>query len=172
MAVTIDLGAGTYTDRSLTFDLLAVEHATGGQRNDRITGSNASNTLDGQGGKDILNGGEGNDRLSGGAGQDTFVFTTALGTANIDVIKGFSTADDTIRLDDAVFAGLARGILDAGAFVANARGVATSDTHRIAYETDTGRLFFDADGTGGTSRIQFATLSPGLDLNSADFVLV
>ncbi len=172
LAVTIDLGAGTYTDRGLTFDLLAVEHAAGGQRNDRITGSNASNTLDGQGGKDILNGGEGNDRLSGGAGQDTFVFTTALGTANIDVIKGFSTADDTIRLDDAVFAGLTRGILDAGAFIANVRGIATSDTHRIAYETDTGRLFFDADGAGGAARIQFATLSPGLDLTSADFAVI
>ncbi len=31
LSLSIDLGAGTYTDRSQTFDLLSVEHATGGQ---------------------------------------------------------------------------------------------------------------------------------------------
>ena len=76
-----------------------------------------------------------------------------------------------VRPDAYVFAGLAVGTLSASAFVASLTGQATGAAERILYETDTGKLFFDADGVGGVARIQFATISAGLALMSADFVV-
>ena len=43
---------------------------------------------------------------------------------------------------------------------------------RIIYETDTGKLFFDANGSAAGGKTQFATLDPGLALTNADFVVI
>ena len=102
--------------------------------------------------------------------NDTFLFTTALGATNIDSLTDFDVAADTIRLENAIFTGLATGTLAASAFVANTSGNAADASDRIIYETDTGRLFFDMDGTGVTAKIHFATLASGLALTNADFV--
>ena len=77
--------------------------------------------------------------------------------------------DDTIRLDDAVFVGLAAGNLAASAFAANLTGNSTDEFDRITDETDTGRLYFDADGSGAGARVHFATLSANLALTNGDF---
>ena len=46
------------------------------------------------------------------------MFTTVLGANNVDVILGFSAADDTILLENnGVFVGLAGGTLNSNAFV-------------------------------------------------------
>ncbi|QYZ68897.1 calcium-binding protein [Neotabrizicola shimadae] len=129
----------------------------------RITGNAANN---------VINGGLGADTLTGGFGNDAFVFSAALGGGNIDRITDFSAVDDTIRLDDLVFSGMATGALAASGFVSNLTGNATDVLHRVIYETDTGRLFFDADGNGSGARVQFATLSAGLTLTAADFFVV
>jgi serralysin len=42
----------------------------------------------------------------------------------------------------------------------------------VIYETDTGKLFYDADGKGGAAKVHFATLNAGLNLTSADFFVV
>ena len=133
------------------------------------TGNTLNNVIRGNATANTLNGGLGNDTMVGGAGMDTFVFNSALGVGNVDRISDFNVADDTIRLDDAVFAGLARGMLSASAFAANAAGQAATGTDRIIYETDTGRLYYDADGLGGTGRVQFGMMTAGLALANADF---
>jgi Ca2+-binding RTX toxin-like protein len=143
-----------------------------GAANINGTGNGLANTLVGNGGNNQLNGGLGNDTMTGGLGTDTFVFSTALGATNIDRITDFSVADDTIRLDDAVFAGLSTGGLAASAFAANLTGAASDALDRIIYETDTGRLYFDADGNGAGARIHFATLAANLALTNADFVVI
>jgi serralysin len=146
---------------------------TGNSGNNTINGSSGNDTLSGAAGNDVLNGGAGNDTMTGGNGGDFFVFNTALNAAtNVDTITDFSVTADTIRIDNAVFAGLAGGTLAAGAFTANASGNAGDASDRIIYETDTGRLFFDADGTGAGAKIRFATLDPGLALTNADFVVI
>lgn len=137
-----------------------------------LLGGAGIDVLDGGVGDDTVNGGLGNDTLTGGVGQDTFIFSTALGAANVDRILDFNVADDTIRLDDAAFAGLAVGALPLEAFAANVTGAASNALQKIVYETDTGFLFFDADGFGATPRVHFATLAPNLALTSADFVVV
>ena len=103
------------------------------------------------------------------SGTDAFVFNTTLGAVNVDGITDFSVLDDTIWLENAVFTGLANGVLAAAAFVANATGLAADASHRIIYETGTGNLYFDADGNGVGARVLFATLNPSLAVTNVDF---
>ena len=134
------------------------------------TGNSAANTITGNGAANSIGGGLGNDKLTGGAGRDNFIFSTAL-SGNIDKITDYNVAQDTVRLENAVFTGLAEGALSASAFAASASGNAADASDRIIYETDTGKLFFDADGNGRAAKIQFATVDANLALTAADFVL-
>ena len=156
----------------------AALNGTGNGSNNRITGNSGNNRLDGGAGaddlfggsgNDSLNGGTGKDDLTGGAGSDHFVFTTAPGSSNVDTITDYNVAADTIRIDNAVFTGLAGGGLSAGAFARNATGQAGDASDRIIYESDTGRLYFDRDGTGLAAKVHFATLDMNLGLTHADF---
>ena len=174
-----DLAYGGAGDDSLWGDGSS-DTLYGGAGDDSVDGGTSADVLYGGWGEDVLIGGSSNDTLYGGANDDTltggsgadaFVFATAIGVS-VDVITDFSVVDDTIRLEDHVFAGLAPGALAAAAFVANTSGLATTAAHRLIYESDTGALFFDADGTGTTARVHFATLSTGLAMTAADFVVI
>ena len=135
-----------------------------------LAGNELAQELYGDAGANGLNGLGGNDTLVGLGGADSFVFSTALGASNVDRLADYSVADDTVLLDNAVFTGLADGALAAGAF---ATGAAASDADdRILYNSATGALLFDADGLGGVAAVQFATLSAGLSLTSADFLVI
>ena len=142
---------------------VAAVNLTGNQLGQTIIGNMGLNRLDGMGGADTL---------SGSGGADRFVFSTALGAGNIDRITDFQAGLDKIFLNDAAFAGLALGALPAGAFRASLAGLAADATDRIIYETDTGRLMFDRDGTGAAGYAQFAQLQPGLSLAFNDFVVI
>ena len=72
-----------------------------------LIGNELSQYLYGNAGANRLDGGGGADVLTGFGGADRFAFTSALGGGNVDRIADFSAVDDTIWLDDAVFAGLA-----------------------------------------------------------------
>ncbi len=138
-------------------------NGTGNSLANFITGNSAANTLDG---------GLGNDQLTGGSGSDVFLFKTALRSSNSDRIIDFDVPADTIHLENAVFTGLAAGKLSAAAFVANTSGNAADASDRIIYETDTGNLYFDRDGTGAAAKVAFANVGTGLRLTSADFFVV
>ncbi|EGJ20317.1 Na-Ca exchanger/integrin-beta4 [Cereibacter sphaeroides WS8N] len=155
--------------------------ATGNRLDNVLTGNSAANTLAGNAGNDRLSGGAGADRLiggtgndvlAGGAGADTFVFDTALVLANRDRITDFRVIDDSIHLENAIFTRLSEGALPRNAFHASASGTAADASDRILYETDTGRLFYDPDGTGSTRPVVFAILQPGLAISHADFFLI
>ena len=166
LAVTIAQNTGYGMDT-----LLSIENLTTDAGNDRLTGNSIANQLDGGAGNDMLIGGLGNDTLTGGAGQDAFVFHTAIGAANIDTITDFNVVDDTIRLENAIFTGLAAGTLDPAAFVANLTGLATTADQHVIYETDTGNLFYDSNGSAAGGSVLFAVLAPGLALTNADFLV-
>jgi Ca2+-binding RTX toxin-like protein len=174
--VLLDIGGainGSGNGQSNTIEgNIASNILTGGAGNDSIAGGGGDDTLNGGADVDFLNGGLGADQMNGGTGADAFVFTSALGAGNIDTIVGFSVADDTIRLENAVFTGLVAGGLVAAAFKANLSGLATDASDRIIYETDTGFLYFDSDGTGAASRVQFASLVVGLGLTNLDFTVI
>jgi Ca2+-binding RTX toxin-like protein len=159
-SVTLTLGNHleklTLTDRSNT-------SGAGNGENNTITGNSGHNSLYGHGGADTM---------TGGAGKDSFVFSASMRNSNIDTITDFNVNDDTIRLSSAVFGALPDGTLSAAAFARNATGQATEANDRIIYETDTGRLFYDSDGTGSAPRGHFATLASGLSLTAADFFVL
>jgi Ca2+-binding RTX toxin-like protein len=144
---------------------------SGDDGNDTLSGNTGDDTLKGGAGNDILNGGAGKDTMTGGNGVDFFRFNTALGSTNIDAITDFKVNADKIQLENAIFKAIGAS-LTASEFVANASGIAQNASQHIIYETDTGKLFYDADGKGGAAKVQFATLSAGLALDHLDFLVI
>jgi serralysin len=141
----------------------------GGDDDDGLIGDGGDDRLRGDDGDDRLFGGAGNDDLSGGAGADRFVFDSALGATNVDTISDFVVVDDTILLDDAIF-GLPLGALAASALQIGAAAGDAND--RILYNPGNGALIFDSNGNAAGGAVLFATLSPGLALTAADFLVV
>ncbi|MER8460882.1 calcium-binding protein [Mesorhizobium sp. M1300] len=135
-----------------------------------LTGNAFAQTIQGNAGANVINGLGGADILTGNGGNDAFVFNNALGAGNIDRVTDFSTLQDKIHLDDAVFAGLKLGSLSSDAFFAGTGAHDSSD--HIIYNSSTGALSFDSDGIGGAAQIQFATLSPGLSLAAGSFLVI
>ncbi len=156
-----------------------IENVNGGLGNDRLVGDGLNNRLvgnagrdhlSGKGGNDELNGGKGRDVLKGGADSDTFVFDVKPAGKNIDDVKKFKVLDDTIALDDAVFKKLDPGALKAKFFhIGDGAGDAND---RVIYDDDTGGLFYDKDGTGGTAQKQIADLDAHLNLTHKDFLII
>jgi Ca2+-binding RTX toxin-like protein len=193
---TIHESAGQGTDRALvTVDhTLAANVEIGaivtGASGITLTGNADSNTLFGNSGDDTLNGGggndafsagagndrvaggDGNDSLTGGADADTFVFDTALNAVtNVDVISDFVAGFDRIELSRTIFDQLSAGDpLPAGEFVAGT-AAADGDDH-IIYDDATGRLWYDADGSGGGAQVLFARVAAGTGLSNLDFLVV
>ncbi|RAK52042.1 CAP domain-containing protein [Phenylobacterium deserti] len=140
----------------------------GGGGSDRLFGLDGSDKLDGGAGADTLFGGAGVDTLTGGAGNDHFAFDTLGGGA--DEITDFNVYYDTIDLAQAAFgAAGAKGALASTAFWKGAAAHDASD--RIIYNSQTGDLIYDPDGTGAAQGQVFAHLTPGLSLTSSDFLV-
>ena len=68
------------------------------------------------------------------------------------------------------FTGLANGTLAADAFRIGA--AAADATDRIIYNSATGALLFDADGSGAGAAVQFATLDTGLAMTASEFFVI
>lgn len=152
---------------------LSVEDLSGSNFNDSLRGNNGGNTIWGLDGNDRIFGNAGNDRLVGGNGNDQFYFNTALNAAtNVDRIVDFDVLADTIMLRSTIFSSIVgTGTLTAAQFAANISGTAQDADDRIVYETDTGKLFYDSNGNAAGGSVQFATISPGLALTNANFVI-
>jgi Ca2+-binding RTX toxin-like protein len=150
---------------------LGNDYARGGYGNDRIFGETGNDRLLGEAGNDVLNGGLGNDSLSGGAGRDLFDFTARPAATNVDRITDFNVTDDTIRLDNAVMAGLGHtGVLAAGAFWKGAHAHDAGD--RVIYDSAHGKLLYDGNGSAAGGEVVLATLGLKLALTHSDFVVI
>ena len=154
----------------------------GGAGNDKISGKGGNDNLNGGGGIDKLYGGAGNDILAGGNGADDFYFDTATGSGNVDKIKDFVHLTDDIVLDKTIFGALgALGNLAGTAFKAatniTATGGSTVDSSdRILYDSDSGSLYYDSNGSGSGGRVLIATVWSDAThhpvLSAADFLIV
>lgn len=149
----------------------------GGLGNDTLKGLAGNDTLSGGVGNDRLFGGLGRDTLTGGAGKDAFVFDTKPASSNVDRIVDFSVRDDSLYLDNAVFKALGKGgtvakpvKLNAEFFVIGTKAIEADD--HVIYNKATGRLYYDADGSGAKAAVQIATLAKNLKLTAADFFVV
>lgn len=143
---------------------------SGGRGDDDLDGKYGDDRLLGGSGSDLLEGGRGHDMLAGGRGADDFRFD-CLSEVDSDRIRDFSTLEDTIELESTVFTAFG-GAVGAGNFVAHADGVAGDADDFLVYETDTGKLFYDADGSGDGAAVEIAVLGTDLGLTHAHFLLV
>ncbi|MEQ1951494.1 M10 family metallopeptidase C-terminal domain-containing protein [Mesorhizobium yinganensis] len=151
-----------------------VENLIGSSFNDFVFGDHAVNSISAGDGADVIKGYRGNDILAGGNGKDTFVFNSTLdSSANVDTIVDYSVAADTIDLDNAFFTALTTlGTLAASAFKDIVGGPKDAND-RIIYNSDTGNLYYDADGSGAAfGNVKFAVLTGLPDLTAADFVVI
>ncbi len=189
----INLAPGSFSDTqdlaqnvSIAYGTI-IENATGGSAADAIFGNRVDNALQGGRGNDVLSGlvgadllrggagndrltgGLGNDTLTGGSGADTFVLSPTVALAGVDVIVGFNHADDRFRLIAGPLSGLEGWTADK--FFAGTSGRAHDASDRIIYDTDTGKLYYDADGNAlnGVAAVQIAILTNRAGLDWTDF---
>jgi Ca2+-binding RTX toxin-like protein len=138
-----------------------------------LTGTGNVNGI-GNAAANTLIGNAGNNVLTGGSGNDIFRFDTMLNVStNLDTITDFATGADDIQLENAIFTSLtAAGALNASYFIGGAGVTAAADANDyLIYNSTTGALYYDADGTGSAAATQFATLSAGVGLSVADFMV-
>ncbi|MEH2002619.1 MAG: calcium-binding protein [Nostoc sp.] len=168
--------AGTYQVSYKNIERLNI---SGTQFDDLIVGNNGSDTLSASNdGNDTIIGGVGNDILTGnsndsligGDGTDTFAFYSYYG--GIDTIYDFDTTNELIQVSAIGFGdGLSIGSLKTSQFTIGTS--ATTSNQRFIYNSATGGLYFDLDGSAsGFTQVQFAQLSGGLSVTEKNFVVV
>lgn len=184
-------GVGSATANTLSgnaaanklYGLAGNDSLLGNAGNDALDGGAGNDTLNGGAGNDVINGGLGNDRLigdatGGGTGSDTFLFNTVLNsTGNVDTIVDFNPVYDGFKLENTgagLFSTLtATGVLNAAYLKTIVTGGATDANDYVVYNSTTGGLYYDANGSsnGLTDAIQFAIIGAGKVLTNADFVV-
>ena len=165
-------------------DRLNIDYSTGnnllsgGTGNDYLSVSGLNDTSFGYderfygSGSNTLNGGTGDDSLSfyGRFGIATFAFNSF--NEGVDRFDGFNTTNELIQVSaDGFGGGLSSGSLKASQFTLGTS--ATTNTQRFIYNSATGGLFFDQDGSAsGFTQVQFAQLSGGVALTESSLVVV
>jgi Ca2+-binding RTX toxin-like protein len=195
--INLDQGNFTVTGGSATLSngtlLTSIEHWflwigrtfqplrwTTGDGYDTLFGSDGDDRLDGRGGNDIVYGAGGADTLIGGAGDDVVDAGVAYG----DVVATGGAGADTFVFNDPATGAAARitdfqrgtdllGFrfeFEGADLVAAARPEATGETATILFDTDTGALSFDIDGTGGEAAVFLVTLEGVTGLGYGDLI--
>ena len=143
-----------------------------------LIGSISADTILANAGNDVLAGKGGHDTLTGGLGADRFVFDTVLNASNnIDTITDFVVGTDKLVLDDSIFAAFAgQTTLNSTSFVSAANNpTASTAAGTILYNSTTGALSYDADGSGSAfAAVQFATMGSSTHplLSYTDFIIL
>ena len=181
-ATVADLQCGTLTSAAGNASLRGIEDLFSGESigdpivNQRFSGNGGANILAGGSGADRLSGRGGNDTLIGLDGADRFVFESAPGTANADRIEDFTSGTDRLLFENAVFTALG-GPRDwkagDGRFHAAPSATSGHDSNdRLVYDTSTGDLYYDADGSGPGGAQLVATLANAPALAASDITVI
>jgi Ca2+-binding RTX toxin-like protein len=150
----------------------------GGDGNDLLFARDGDDWMYGGNGNDRLESGQGDDRLSDGAGADTLVggegndrilmaadgATDVVGWDSIaeggDLISGFQPGLDKLRLLAA---------LESRDWISGVAPIAVS-ARDLLYDTATGRLSIDMDGSGGDAPVLLATFIGRPTLSYLDLI--
>jgi Ca2+-binding RTX toxin-like protein len=158
---TTNTGSITRDTNLITYKNIERLNITGTDYDDNIVGSNGNDTLSG--------GYVGNDTLIGGNGTDTFAFYSY--SQGVDSLYDFNATNELIQLSGGFRNSLSIGSLSASQFTIGTS--ATTSEERFIYNSATGALFFDEDGSAaGFTQVQLAQLSAGLSLTNNNFVVV
>lgn len=137
----------------------------GGANNDSLNGGNSNDSLSGGDGADWLDGGSGVDTLTGGFGADTFYF--AVPSQGADTIVDFASNVDRFHLENSAFDLAGAGSLAQAGVNFIIDGSPTSSLPTILYNTATGELTWDGNGSDGGGAVVFAHTMRTLDVPAA-----
>lgn len=136
-------------------------------------------TITGNAGANILTGTAYGDILTGGDGADTFVFNfRSTSAANKDTITDFHHAVDILQLSKSAFTKITTPVgsfLNAAEFWSGAGVHAGHDSNdRIVYDSATGNLYYDADGSGAGAALLVALIgtTTHAPLSAADIQII
>jgi Ca2+-binding RTX toxin-like protein len=150
----------------MLFGLGGCDVIYGGAGNDRIEGGTKNDTLFGDDGADVLIGGSGYDKMTGGEGADRFYLN---GTGDgVDTIFDFQHDVDKLVLSNT----LGINSLADLEFVSGSRPHAVETGPALLYNSDTGALWYDADGAGWKDPVAIANLANHAVLDLGDILLV
>jgi len=161
-------------------------HLAGLGGNDTLLGGNGADSLEGGEGNDLLQGGGGNDTLFGGNGQDVLIggagadvltgggrsdiFRFLANSEGADSVTDFVHGTDLVEVSRAGFGNvLPLGPLAAGSFALNAPNAAAP---QFVYDTATGVLQWDSNGTGAGGAVTIATFAGAPALSAADISVI
>lgn len=139
----------------------------GGDGDDQLFGGARNDVLNGGAGNDYIVGGAGYDKLTGGAGSDKFLFEGPTG-ATVE-IADFASGVDKILLKASDY-GVAR--VSDFEFVSDRRPSPVDNSPTLLYNSTSGSLWFDADGTGWRSAVNIANFTNQADLALGDFLVI
>lgn len=162
-AVSVSLATGKATGSGGNDTLRNIENIEGSKFHDTLIGDAVANKIDGDIGNDTIRGGAGDDDLIGGAGQDTFVFESTA-TNGLDIIRAFSSADDTLQFK------VADGYSATAVFTNGA--AATTAGPEFFFNSANYTLSYDADGTGIGAAVALAVFLPDFGVDVSDIVIV
>lgn len=160
--VRIDLAAGRSFDGAVTDTLNGIRNATGSRFGDMILGDGSAN---------VIKGGRGADILTGGGGSDIFVFQNL--DERGDTITDFAAGIDKIQLSKAGFGGL-NSLIDGASFISSAAPSPAAAGPTLLYNSQSGVLSYDADGTGSGKAVALAVLGTDAHpiLGASDFLFL
>ena len=169
MAVITGSDGSEYLFGSFAADFIDARGA-----DDSLVGGGGDDTLLGGAGNDSFEGGTGANILTGGAGSDSFFFRST--ESSLDSVTDFVRASDKLVFDNNFFSGIgAPGAFAAGdaRFASGAGLTAGQDpTDRLIYDSASGDLYFDFDGSGAGASQRVATLQGAPALAASDIQVV
>ena len=140
-----------------------------------ITGNAGANELIGTAFDDFLIGNGGKDVLVGGAGDDAFIFNTAPNAqTEVDTIRDFGNGQDRLEFIRSKFAniGPVGGLIESAFYSGDNVTNAHDKDDRFIFNTKTGDLYFDSDGTGAAATTLIGMFTPGTQLSAANFKII
>ena len=168
--VSLVLGANV---ERLTLEGSAAISGTGNELANLITGNAGANAVSGGAGNDTLSGGDGADTLTGGAGADSLTggsgadsFRFVLANEGTDTITDFQAGVDVLLVSAANF-----GLTPATPVNLIVNGNPQTAAAAFLYDSSTGTLRFDPDGTGAAAAVTLAVLKNKAALTAASFAV-
>jgi len=138
----------------------------GGNGDDKLYGGDKNDVLEGGSGDDWLYGEDGYDMFTGGAGADRFYIDGPTGT--YDKVTDFEHGIDKLAMSKSEYSVQSLADID---FVSGRRPMAESKGPTLLYNTESGQLWWDPDGTGSKDAVHTADLLNMPDFSLGDIVL-
>ncbi len=169
VTVTVNATTGNTGGDAAGDALFFIENLIGSDFSDSLTGNASANNLTGGAGNDTLTGLAAKDTLTGGAGADWFRYKAT--TEGGDTITDFSVADaDRLVFTTSAFGGIT-AVIDGTNFFASTNGAPSGTTAQFLYNTSSGLLSYDSNGSTVGGNVAIATLTGTPVISASSFLM-